>query len=349
MARSSARAATTGTGAGCWTAWKRSSGRGWRDGQGTTAPLLVDFDLLKIHPLQFNHGMGYYERWWAHGPDAQRGLLSLLDQYRMQEAAYGHQGFLGGEAWHDAGLAWLESNLMRPLTSRTALADPVAIDYFDGINWKDTTAIAKTAGDWSRVRVRYDNGLIIWANSSAAPLSMADSPSIGGQGASITLPPYGWLAFGSGFRAGTTLRSGVVSDMAETPNSVFVNARAAVDWETPGTTRLRPTVAEFTPTGPRSFRAAYHWAVGQTQTTADQCFVHFVQPSPSDGGEGIRFQQDHALATPTSQWKPGETVTDGPWNITVPADVASGDYLWTIGLYPAGQRAADLTGSVRCP
>ena len=29
------------------------------------APLAVDFDLLKIHPLQFNHGMGYYERWWA--------------------------------------------------------------------------------------------------------------------------------------------------------------------------------------------------------------------------------------------------------------------------------------------
>ena len=107
-------------------------GQGWRDGQGTSAPLLVDFDLLKIHPLQLNHGMGYYERWWAQGPGAKRGLLSLLDQYRMQEVAYGHEGFLGGEAWHDPALSWLESHLMTPLTARTALADPVAIDYWVG-------------------------------------------------------------------------------------------------------------------------------------------------------------------------------------------------------------------------
>jgi hypothetical protein len=44
-------------------------GSGWAHNGGLTAPLLVDFDLLKIHPLQFNHGMGYYERWWptVHG------------------------------------------------------------------------------------------------------------------------------------------------------------------------------------------------------------------------------------------------------------------------------------------
>jgi hypothetical protein len=28
-----------------------------------TLPLFVDFDLLRIHPLQANHGMGYYSRW----------------------------------------------------------------------------------------------------------------------------------------------------------------------------------------------------------------------------------------------------------------------------------------------
>lgn len=322
-------------------------GQGWRDGAGTNAPLRVDFDLLKIHPLELNHGMGYYERWWVHGPDAQHGLLSLLDKYRMQEVAYGHQGFLGGEAWHDAGLAWLESHLMRPLTSRTALADPIAIDYFDGRRWVDTTAAAKAddAAAWTRVRVRYSNGVTVWANGSNAPLSIpSDSPSIGGWGASVTLPPTGWLATGAGLRAGTMLRSGIVSDLAETPDSLFVNARAAVDWETPGTTRLRPTVAEFVPTGPRSFRAAYHWAVGQTITTDAGCFVHFVQASPNNGGEGIRFQQDHAFAQPTSQWKPGETVTDGPWNVTIPADTAPGDYFWTVGLSAPGGGRLTLQG-----
>lgn len=320
-------------------------GQGWHDGQGTDAPLLLDFDLLKIHPLQLNHGMGYYERWWAHGPDKSRGLMSLLDQYRMQEAAYGHQGFLGGEAWHDAGLSWLESHLMPPLTSRAALANPVAIDYFDGINWKDTTATVKAAGDWSRVRVRYDNGLTLWANSSNTPLQIpSGSPRIGGRGAAVTLPRYGWLAVGQGFRAGTIQRSGIVSDLAETPDSVFVNARPAEDWETPGTTRLRPTVASFTPTGPRSFRFTYHWEVGQALPANYQSLVHFVQPTQADGGESIRFQQDHALPLPTSQWKPGQTITDGPWNLTIPADLAPSDYPWTIGLFAPGGGRLTLQG-----
>ncbi len=39
-------------------------GAGWPSNEGQSAPLAVDFTLLKIHPLQFNHGMGYYERWW---------------------------------------------------------------------------------------------------------------------------------------------------------------------------------------------------------------------------------------------------------------------------------------------
>ncbi len=322
-------------------------GQGWHDGQGTSAPLLVDFDLLKIHPLEFNHGMGYYERWWAHGPDAGRGLLSLLDQYRMQEVAYGHQGFLGGEAWHDPALSWLEPHLMRPLTERTALADPVGIDYFDGSRWADTTATAKSdaPGAWSRVRVRYGNGLTVWANGGDGPLSVPSAPPrIGGRGASVTLPPTGWLATGAGLRAGTWLRQGVVSDMAETPDSLFVNARPAADWETPGTTRLRPTVAEFVPTGPRSFRAVYHWTVGQALARDYGCFVHFVQPSLNDGGEGIRFQQDHALPHPSSQWKPGETITDGPYDVSVPADIASGDYPWTVGLYAPGGGRLTLQG-----
>ena len=312
-------------------------GQGWRDGAGTSAPLLVDFDLLKIHPLQLNHGMGYYERWWAHGPDARRGLLSLLDQYRMQEVAYGHQGFLGGEAWHDPALSWLEPHLMRPLTARTALAGPVAIDYLNGGRWLDTTAAAKAddPAAWSRVRVRYGNGLTVWANGGDIPLRLG----------SVTLPPNGWLALGAGLTAGTTLRAGIVSDMAETAGSVFVNARPADDWDTPGTTRLHPTVAEFVPTGPRSFRATYHWGVGQTPAADYGCFVHFVQPSLQDGGEGIRFQQDHALAPPTSRWKPGKTVTDGPWDVTVPADAAPGDYPWTVGLFAPGGGRLTLQGT----
>ena len=309
-------------------------GQGWRDGQGTTAPLFTDFDLLKIHPLELNHGMGYYERWWDRGPGGDRSLLSLLDQYRMQEAAYGHEGFLGGDAWHDPGLARLEVRLMTPLTARTALAHPVAIDYWVNGRWTDASGAiraggAPAAGGFSRLRVRWDNGLTVWANGGA---------SFSGP---VPLPVYGWWAEGPGLKTGTTLRQGLVSDFSDTGDSVFANARPATDWLSPGQTRLRPAVASFTPTGARSFRATYQWTVGQTFAFDAGCFVHFVSPAPDAPREGIQFQQDHALATPTSQWKPGTTVTDGPWDISVPTAVAPGDYSWTIGLeQPGGGRLA---------
>jgi hypothetical protein len=60
-------------------------------------PLFVDFDLLKIHPLQVNHGMGYYERWLLTGTDIEQP--HQLDAYRMQEIIYGHAPFLGNMLW----------------------------------------------------------------------------------------------------------------------------------------------------------------------------------------------------------------------------------------------------------
>lgn len=347
--------------------------QGWRDGQGTTAPLLTDFDLLKIHPLQLNHGMGYYERWWDRGPGADHSLLSLLDQYRMQEVAFGHEGFLGGDAWHDPGLAWLEARLMTPLTTKTSLAHPVGIDYWVNGRWADASAVVRAGGgDWSRLRVRWDNGVTVWANggkrdftpgdltprpplwrrggAGERPQSQTLSLSRQGEGGvqrregSPLLPSHGWWAEGPGLKAGTTLRRGVVSDFADTGDGVFANARPASDWQTPGQTRLRPAVGQFTPTGPRTFRATYAWAVGRPLTFDAGCFVHFVREGPDAPNEGIRFQQDHALATPTSQWKPGQTVTDGPWDIRVPNDVAPGDYVWTVGLSQNGGGRVALQG-----
>ena len=299
-------------------------GQGWRDGNGMNAPLLVDFDLLKIHPLQLNHGMGYYERWWPHGPDAKRGLLSFLDRYRMQEAAYGHEAFLGGEAWHDPRCAWLESHLIPPLITRTALAQSTAIDYWVNGRWLDTSSAAKEKTDWSQVRIRYDNGLTIWANGS-----QDQSLSVG----ELILPPSGWLAQGAGLTAGSTLRQGRWTDLADTAESVFVNARPALDWQDRETGHIKPSVAQFTSAAPRAFRATYQWQVGQSPAQELRCFVHFVSTRDDSASEHLSFQQDHSLEVATSRWQPGQTLDDGPWNITIPDTVATGDYLWTIGLY----------------
>jgi hypothetical protein len=60
-----------------------------------------------------------------------------------------------------------------------------------------------------------------------------------------------------------------------------------------------------------------------------------------EGDDAILFQQDHALKTPTSRWKAGTTVEDGPYEIRVPDGLPDGDYAWTIGLHtPEAGRAA---------
>jgi hypothetical protein len=59
-------------------------------------------------------------------------------------------------------------------------------------------------------------------------------------------------------------------------------------------------------------------------------FVHFCAQGD------IHAQQDHALSPPASQWTVGQVVNDGPWEITLPASLADGDYEWLIGLYDAG-------------
>jgi len=319
-----------------WSGWldgvEAQFGSGWPGNGGFDAPLSVDFDLLKIHPLQFNHGMGYYERWW---PDKDYGTnwaglppLVVLDQYRVQEVAYGHAGFLAGSTYNQIPLAWLEHHLLSPVMARYATAKPVEILYENGGAWLDASAVARlgSAGTNSRVRIRYENGLVITANSHSNMWVVG----------AWTLPRFGWVAEGAGVKAGTVLREGVVSDFADTGDSLFVNARPARDWNLSLFRRIQPTVASFQQTASRQFRVTYQWDVQESLDKNYTCFVHFC----TNGA--IRWQQDHSLSPPTSQWQPGQLVTDGPWTITIPTNIPDGDYDWLIGLYDAGGTGARL-------
>jgi hypothetical protein len=275
---------------------------------------MVDFDLLKIHPLQFNHGMGYYERWWNTPSWSGLPPMEVLDQYRMQEVIYGHAGFLGGAAWSNVPLAWLEHHLLAPVTARYATAQPVTIEYQVNGRWVDSSQAALTA-DWQRVRVTYDNGLTVIANNSVEPLPTDDG----------TLPQYGWCATGAGVTAGTMLRQGIIADYSHTADSTFASARPAVDWNQSGIHHLRPAIAGFRPTGNRTFALSYEWHVGETLPLDYTCFVHFVK-----GGK-ICFQDDHAV--PSSEWKMGTTLSDGPHEIHLPEGLPDGDYAVCLGLY----------------
>ncbi len=59
--------------------------------------------------------------------------------------------------------------------------------------------------------------------------------------------------------------------------------------------------------------------------------MHFGKKGAEESD--ILFQQDHRLTVPTSRWRSGSTIKDGPHEIRVPDSLPDGDYSWTIGLF----------------
>jgi hypothetical protein len=97
--------------------------------------------------------------------------MVVLDRYRMQEVAYGHAGFLDVSVYANVPLAWLEYHLLSPVMALYAVARHREILYESYGAWIDATAAAKLgdAGVWNRVRVRYENGLVVTANGLQRP------------------------------------------------------------------------------------------------------------------------------------------------------------------------------------
>jgi len=106
---------------------------------------------------------------------------------------------------------------------------------------------------------------------------------------------------------------------------------------------LRPSVAEFTQTGPRQFAITYGWDVEKAASGDWRVFVHFTDPG-SGGADKIRFQNDHAPKPPVAEWKPG-AVREGPFNVSVP-DGLNGTFAVRMGLFrgDGGERALLATG-----
>ena len=96
------------------------------------------------------------------------------------------------------------------------------------------------------------------------------------------------------------------------------------------TKNIEPRLRSFKYLGDNRVEVSYEWIVNDTLETDYHCFVHGVSKT-GDDGEGIIFQQDHALPKPTNQWHKGETIVDGPYEIRIPAKENAYDL--AIGLY----------------
>ena len=296
------------------------------------APFL-DFDLLKIHPQMVNHGMGYFERWFRRGYEHRWGIdtgtAEQVDKYRAQEIAYGHAGFVSGGQADNVQWVAKEHHMMHPIQRLMNAAKVTAISYeVDG--QMAPAGVALATGQRWRQRIAYDSGLRVWINWAK------DAWTVDGR----VLPQWGFLALGPDTECETILKDGHFADYASCPEFVFADARTSFNMPyLTAVKNIAPRVRKFEWTGGNTARVTYEWNVNDTLDRDYMCFVHFTNPSA--GGDGIVFQQDHALPKPTGQWKPGDVIVDGPYDIAIP-DNANGEYKVAVGLF--GDDRVVLTG-----
>ncbi len=304
-------------------------GAGWASDQGWNAPLLVDFDLMRIHPLQSNHGMGYYTRWWDAKDPMASVNMETMDRYRMQEVAFGHCGFVELSTSELLPYSWLEHHTMTPISEAIAAQLPSDISYLiDGKSWVDSDTAARRE-QWDTVKVNYQNGITVVANRSEKPVRWGTD----------ILPKYGWSVTGpnikavSGIMAGSNMRY----DEVKTPALRFVNARHHADWKLDSRADIQPSVASFQQTGARTFDIQYSWKV--QGGVADDCnvLVHYTNPLAKNL-EHIAFQSDYTPSTPTSGWQAGTTQSSPVIAVAIPEELIDGEYDVCVGLYSSAGR-----------
>lgn len=289
----------------------------------------LDFDLLKIHPQMVNHGMGYYERWFRQGHEHHyrwghdTGSMEQIDKYRAQELAYGHAGFIGSSQVDNVLWVVREHHLMHPAQRLYGQSRPTSIRYeVDGQLVSASAALV--AGDTSRQQVCYESGLVVFVNWRKEPWQVEGR----------VLPQWGVLALGPQTEVATELRQGKWADYAECPEYLFADARTSFEMPYMRRKQVEPQLESFKYLGKNVVQVTYRWVVGDTLDADYHCFVHGCDRSDPEL-KRIDFQQDHVLPKPTGQWKRGEVVVDGPYEIRIP-DKAD-DYALVVGLFN-GQR-----------
>ena len=201
-------------------------------------PFLVDFDLLKIHPLEVDLGMSYRK---AYGFDRHaRNRDEALDRFLYATIAFGHSGirYWGwGARWRDEGdLPFLPEDplaekkrvvartyfMIQQLAGRYALTPVRSIAYWDGSRLLNTSdAIRSRAVERSQVMVEYENGLRVFANGS---FTQTWRVAAGDQ--AYELPPSGWVAMqGKEFLEYSAIRDGRRVDYVRSPVYTFADGR----------------------------------------------------------------------------------------------------------------------------
>jgi hypothetical protein len=166
-----------------------------------TMPWIVDFDLLRIHPLECNFGMGTiamfspgktYEERIRHRPHTptEKDRDDLVDLFLTATVAFGHAPFLlldycfvpskaFGPAYHGETEIDLENGLpialksyamVQPIAARYTQAEAVRIAYFNAAGKALDSSEAIATGDVARnqLLVEYSDGTFVVANGNGS-------------------------------------------------------------------------------------------------------------------------------------------------------------------------------------
>ncbi len=135
----------------------------------------------------------------------------------------------------------------------------------------------------------------------------------------------------------------MVADYAETPDSIFANARTTTPAPQPRL-RVTPGVENFSQSGPRRFQLSFRWDVQEPIPTGYVPFVH-VTGKGAAGTEDILFQFGSGLPAVPETWPVGEITQGAPLDVTLPEALPDGTYALKVGLYkPLGGDRLRLTG-----
>ena len=182
------------------------------------APWIVDFDLLKIHPLECDFGMGSLSMFSPpknpddasfYLPGMPEGRERLVDAFIAATLAFGHNGLLladwcwkpakmFGPAYCGASEETFEDGLeiakrsyfmVQAIAARYSQETVNDIRYFDVDGQPHSTAAALINGAVARrqIYVRYTGGVHVVVNGNAVERLRAKVGDVG-----IDLPPYGY-------------------------------------------------------------------------------------------------------------------------------------------------------------
>ncbi|MDO4557699.1 MAG: hypothetical protein Q4C47_01900, partial [Planctomycetia bacterium] len=152
---------------------------------------IVDFDLMKMHPLGTSFGMGNPGMFYGDGVwNGLRGeeRVKAIDRFLAATIAFGHTGFFVTESLPFAARSYF---MLQQLQKRYASQPVHSIRYMDEHGtWLDTSfAIQSRAHQRNQLRIEYEDGLTIFVNGNPT-----EKMSVEYEGIERELPPNGWDA-----------------------------------------------------------------------------------------------------------------------------------------------------------